>query len=272
MRVTPPPSPMVARRSRRAWPLPAARGRWASGSTWSSGRVARTIPAPSRARCAAPHPARLASRSRPVAIPQPPAAPPLPRRCPSAAAGRCPAAASRLPLGRCLASSAVPCRPNPTAALHPTRACGPGVARQDIAGAEAVEAYTKRQAAAVEKMKRRSATAPPSLEQVKTEAPLKFKNGRELRDYQRDGVRWLRYNYAQVRRPSTSAVARRQILRPPVRACSQPTRLPLTTRAQHHLHPRSRRRAARSSWAMRWASGRPRSRASHSIASPPSTA
>ena len=63
-----------------------------------------------------------------------------------------------------------------------------------IAGAEAIQAYEERERV-VAARPTTEAEAPTPSEDV----PEVFKGGRTLRDYQRAGVRWLRFNYAQGR-------------------------------------------------------------------------
>lgn len=62
---------------------------------------------------------------------------------------------------------------------------------------EAVEAFTQRKANA---MLSEAVHAPLGIvADASTDVPQEFKPGKQLRDYQRDGVRWLRYNYTQGR-------------------------------------------------------------------------
>jgi chromodomain-helicase-DNA-binding protein 7 len=63
-----------------------------------------------------------------------------------------------------------------------------------IAGADAIAAYEERQRVLAN---RAASDAEPPTPEV--DVPMSFKGGRTLRDYQRAGVQWMRWNYVRGR-------------------------------------------------------------------------
>ena len=63
-----------------------------------------------------------------------------------------------------------------------------------VAGADAIAAYEERQKVLANKAA--SDAEPPTPE---VDVPMSFKDGRTLRDYQRAGVQWMRWNYVRGR-------------------------------------------------------------------------